>query len=98
MTRSKDVAPRVEILLEASQEFRDSDKKIQLAIWEDDGLILTDRQKAIFMHVTPSESITRARRLLKVKYPASEDVDNARYENYLTEKMDHAGDTTKRHF
>lgn len=78
----KRVLSKTESLLMHSQVLRDSDKKLLLAFWESEGLHLNGMQRAIFMGCTPAESITRARRALKVKYPASKVVDDQRFELY----------------
>jgi SHS2 domain-containing protein len=73
-------AVRVEQALEYHPELRSSDKKLLLHEWEKDGLFLTDTQKQIFINkCTTAESITRARRKLKVKYPGTKQVEEARY-------------------
>lgn len=74
---------KVEALLKSSQEFRDSDKKLLLEFWRRQGLELSETQKKIFMDkCVTAESITRARRALRSKYPASEAVDNERFKKY----------------
>jgi len=78
----KRVLSKTETLLVHSQILRDSDKKLLLAFCETEGLHLNEIQRSIFMGCTPAESITRARRALKVKYPASKAVDDQRFELY----------------
>lgn len=74
---------KVENLLRSEQRYRDSDKALLLAVWDIEGFYLSDSQKKIFMDkCTSTETITRARRALKGKYPASERVDNRRFEKY----------------
>lgn len=81
---------RVEQLLER-QEYRDSDKKLLLAFWHTQGLHLTDEQRQIFMdRCATAESITRARRALRAKYPASELVEEERFNKFQKYKNDHA--------
>ena len=77
------VQNRVEQLLSNSQQVRDSDHKLLLNFWHTEGLHLTKEQMDIFLNCTPAESITRARRLLKEKYPASEAVTELRYKKFL---------------
>lgn len=77
---------KVERLLEASQIYRDSDRKLLLAYWEKEGLHLTDTQKDLFMGCTTAETITRARRALKNKYPASDHVNEERFRKYTQYK------------
>ena len=43
-----------------------SDKRLQLKIWEDEGLVLSAKQKHLFIYyTTPASSIDRARRLVQ---------------------------------
>ena len=86
---SKRVNYKVEQLLKNAyktatpQQLRDGDKALLLALWDQEGLHLTDEQKAVFMQrCTVAESITRARRALKDKYPASEKVDQQRFNQF----------------
>lgn len=71
---------RIENLIRPSQELRDSDKKLLLALWEQEGLYLSESQKATFMRCSTAESITRARRSLQGKYPASRVIQQSRLE------------------
>lgn len=74
---------KVELLLKANQRNRDSDKDLLIGVWEIEGLHLSDTQKQLFLDkCTSAETITRARRALKEKYPASEKVDNQRFNKY----------------
>lgn len=84
------VIDRTRQLLAAEQELRDSDKKLLLAYWRQQGLYLNNEQIAVFMSCTPAESITRARRELKEDYPASEAVDQARFEKFKEHKNEKA--------
>jgi hypothetical protein len=72
------VRDRTDTLLSENEELRNSDKKLLLAYWEQQGLTLNSIQKAQYMRCTPAESITRARRDLAYKYPASEAVQKVR--------------------
>lgn len=76
----KRINPKVEQLLKSDQKYRDSDKELLLAFWEGEGLSLNYSQRQAFMNCTIAESITRARRELKSKYPASKKVDDKRFE------------------
>jgi hypothetical protein len=81
---------RVEQLLER-QEYRDSDKKLLLAFWHTQGLELTPQQRDIFMNkCSTAESITRARRALREKHPASEVVEEERYNKFVDYKNNKA--------
>ncbi len=90
MARSINVEPRVRVLLKGDQTLRNSDKKLLLAFWAEQGFILSDRQRQVFMGVTPAGSITRARRTLRAEYPGSDDIEQARYERFKEEQADHA--------
>ena len=82
------VLHNVEKVLQMGQRFRDSDKLLLLAIWHVEGLHLTDEQRHIFLiNCTSAETITRARRALKVDYPATEEVDQARYNRFKEYKQ-----------
>ena len=72
------VRDKVEDLLANNSDNRNSDKKLMLAFWESEGLSLTEEQRRDFLNCTPAESITRARRDLAWKYPASREVKQAR--------------------
>lgn len=85
--RSKSAEPGVERILKEDAKFRNSDKRLLLEYWERyDGLRLTPEQRMTFLSATPAGSITRARRALKVKYPANEAVDRAREDRYVEER------------
>lgn len=85
------VHDRVEQLLAGRKEYRDSDKKLLLAFWHTQGLHLTDLQRQIFMEkCTTAESITRARRALRAKYPESKAIEEERFNKYQQYKNDHA--------
>jgi hypothetical protein len=76
---------KVEQLLKDWPEIRDSDKKLLLGVWKTQGLVLSEEQKRIFYRSCSSaESITRARRALKSKYPASKEVNEERYNKFIT--------------
>lgn len=76
------VIDKVEMLMRKSQIYRDSDKKLLIAVWEIEGLSLSDTQIQAFLRTTSAESITRARRHLTPKYPPSKDVDDGRFDKY----------------
>lgn len=79
---------KVERLLEKDQLYRDSDKKLLIAFWRQEGFHLTPTQEAQFMRCTPAESVTRARRALKAKYPASPKIEQERYEKFQEYKQE----------
>lgn len=85
------VIDRVENFLKANSIYRNSDKRLLLDYWEKQGLVLTDEQRQIFYdRCTTAETITRARRALKDKYPASAEVDKARYDRFKEFKNEQA--------
>lgn len=81
---SRPVTKRVESLLTYLPDLRSNDRKLLLAYWRKEGLELSSEQEAKFMLVTPAESITRARRALSHKYPASAEVEAMRYQQFKT--------------
>jgi len=70
----------VEDVLRDYPATRSDDKKLLLAVWHFQGLVLTKQQKQIFYECAVAETITRDRRLLRRKYPAKPEVEQARYE------------------
>lgn len=81
---------RVEQLLQ-EQRYRDSDKLLLLAVWHTQGLELTEEQRQIFMDkCSVAESVTRARRELRDKYPASKEVEEERFNKFEQYKNDKA--------
>lgn len=78
----KPVTKRVEWLLKTSPALRDSDKLLLLAYWRREGLELTAEQERKFVLTTPVESITRARRALRARFPGNEKVEQKRYTKY----------------
>ena len=82
---------KVDYLLKEKPELRDSDKKLLLSVWAIEGLGLSDRQVQIFLEkCSTAESITRARRHLKEKYPSTESVDEERYNKFKQYKNESA--------
>lgn len=59
----------VDRVLERYPRARQDDKFLTLAVWQEEGLVLTTEQMRIFLSkkVAPIESITRARRQLQAK-------------------------------
>lgn len=80
---NKPVTQRVENLLKYLPELRNSDKLLLLAYWRKEGLDLSAEQERKFMLVTTAESITRARRALRAKYPGSKEVEEVRFTKYV---------------
>jgi hypothetical protein len=72
------------------QTLRDNDRALLLACWEQNGLYLNDEQKVAFMNATAAESITRARRALKDRYPASPEITEKRYKRFNEYKYENA--------
>ncbi len=72
------------------QTLRDNDRALLLACWEQNGLYLNDEQKVAFMNATAAETITRARRALKDRYPASPSADRARFKKFKEYKYENA--------
>lgn len=71
----------VERVLNEYPEARSSDKKLLLGVWHFQGFILDKRQKQIFYDkCSCAETITRERRKLRRKYPATPEVEAMRRE------------------
>lgn len=77
--KKNNVTTKTERLLNDYPILRNSDKKLLLTFWEKEGLQLTSEQQRAFLDCTPAESITRARRALRNKYPASPQIEKTRY-------------------
>lgn len=78
------VVDQVENILKASHKARNSDKELLIIYMQKFGLELTPRQVELFKEMPSTETIRRVRQQLQMegKYPASEEVDNARFEKY----------------
>ena len=74
---------RIEKILQEDQSYRDSDRLLLLRYWREQGLVLTEGQISTFMRCTTAETITRARRALKDQYPASDKINEERYQKSL---------------
>lgn len=84
------IKDKVENLLQV-QRYRDSDKLLLLAYWHTQGLHLTKEQREVFLNdCTIAESITRARRELRDKYPESEAVQQERFNKFQQYKNEDA--------
>jgi hypothetical protein len=82
---------RVQNILENLPETKDSDKKLLLAYWEQQGLCLNQTQRERFMTCTSAETITRARRALKpVTGIGLTSVDVERFNKYVEYKQNGA--------
>lgn len=73
---------KVKLLLQNNQKLRDNDLALIGAIWQSEGLNLTDEQKRTFMTLSSPETITRIRRRLREEYPGSEKTEEARYRKF----------------
>lgn len=82
---------RVEQSLEYNPELRDSDLKLILHEWKKDGLELTEQQERIILSkCTTPETITRARRALRSKYPGSEQIEQKRFELFQEKRNEYS--------
>lgn len=79
---------KVENVLRRNQIYRDSDKRLCVAVWSEFGLNLTEEQERKFMDCPSGETITRICRKFQEqgKYPASEKIEEARYEKFIDAK------------
>lgn len=73
---------KVEQLLKDNLKLRDSDMYLLFRFWQDEGLVLSDEQKRQLSNLTTAESITRARRALRDKYPGTDEVEKERFKKY----------------
>lgn len=90
MARSINVEPRVERFLKSNEDLRSNSKQLLMDFWQEEGLYLSDRQKRQFMNCTPAESILRARRALRPKYPGTDEVEEERFKRFEQEQQDHS--------
>lgn len=77
-------AEQVENILKFSHKARNSDTELLIVYMQKYGLNLTDAQIQKLKEMPSSETITRIRRKLQEqgKYPADQDVNEARYEKF----------------
>lgn len=82
---------RVEHLMRLDSNFRNSDKALVLQVWKEYGLELSAVQIDKFRMAPSAEVITRRRRELSHKYPASAKVTEQRYKHYkgFTDEFSH---------
>lgn len=80
------VTQLVERVLRDQPETRSSDKKLILAVWEEQGLYLSESQKARFMSLPSTETIRRIRQKEQElgKFKADRVVKDFRYWKSLT--------------
>lgn len=63
------VLKRVEAQLRSDPDLINSDKKLELAVWASEGLLLDPAQRAIFLNeCSPAPSIARARQRLQPRF------------------------------
>ena len=81
---AKTVQEKVEQALKTNEKARNSDRVLMGIIWQQEGFNMTDEQKKLFMELTNPESIRRERQKFQEKglYPASKEVDDARFKKY----------------
>lgn len=65
---------KVDSVLSQDPSLINSDRRLQLAVWEREGLHLSTTQTAKFLEATSAESIARSRRHLQGKYPMTDAV------------------------
>lgn len=78
------VTDQVENILRVSQKARNSDKELMIIYMQKFGMELSEKQIDLFRQMPAFETIRRIRQKLQEegKYPASKEVDNARFEKY----------------
>lgn len=83
------IAQRVENILRASKAARNSDTELQIIYMQKSGMNLSEAQKQKFRELPHMETIRRTRQKLQEqgKYPADEEVNEARFEKYKQVKQ-----------
>lgn len=81
---------QVEKLLRDYPQLRDSDMKLLISVWTAQGLKLSEQQIHVLMGCSNAESITRVRRKLRDKYPASEKVEEQRFNKFKQYRDDYS--------
>lgn len=78
------IAERVENILKAVPQTRNSDKELLLIYMKKSGIKLTEQQEEIFKNIPAFETITRVRRDLQEqgKYEPTEEVKEERYQKF----------------
>lgn len=78
------ITDRVEAILKHDKASRDSDKRLLVIYMQKAGMELTPKQIEIFNSMPSMETIRRIRQKLQEggKYPASKEVDQARFEKF----------------
>lgn len=91
------ITQRVENILKVSQPARDSDKELILIYMQKSGMDLSPQQMQTFKKMPSTETIRRVRQQLQMqgKYPASEEVEEARYKKYTEVKQDIQNETAE---
>ena len=86
-------AQRVENILKASKDARNSDKDMLIIYMQKSGMNLSQEQVKKFKELPAFETLTRIRRKLQEegKYPASSEVDTIRFEKYKSVKSNIKG-------
>ena len=83
---AKNIDSTVRRLLQ-NRDNRNSDKKLLLAFWAEEGFHLSESQREAFMSCTTAESITRARRKAKEDGVIGDaEVEQKRYELFEQER------------
>lgn len=80
---------RIENILKASRQARNSDTELLIIYMQKSGMELTERQQAKFRTLPSFETLTRIRRKLQEqgKYPADKEVEELRYAKYTKTKQ-----------
>lgn len=84
------ITERVESILRFSKKARNSDKELEIIFMQKSGMELTDRQIEAFKQMPSMETLRRIRQKLQQqgKYPADEEVNEARYRKYKEMKQE----------
>ena len=76
------IKQQVRHLMMLDQLYRDDDRLLILKIWEQEGLVLTPKQRAIYLTMPSAAGIVRRRRELNKDFPASKTALERRYRSY----------------
>lgn len=82
------IRDRVESILKVSRKARNSDTELQLIYLQKLGMNLSQHQIDVFRQAPSMETIRRIRQKLQMdgKYPADKEVEERRYEQFVSQK------------
>lgn len=83
------ILEQVESILKCVPKTRDSDKELMIVFMAKSGMNLTQMQESVFRKMASMETIRRSRQIIQEqgKYPASPEVEQERYNKFITVKQ-----------